>query len=135
MDSYRCLDGNLPRAQVGVFIKHQDGSLLFVDWDQDDKRPPNESGYLSTHYGDSGSPVFTTTKDEQGKERTVMIAIQQGTHNPPENTRYKDGVLDKCRMIESKVSRDVVEWLGNIFDYEKACEKKNGGCPKEPNSA
>ena len=126
--NYRCVIGILPRADSAIFIEHQDGSLAFQNWIQDEPRPPNESGYLGSFEGDSGSPYLTSTKDDEGKERQVIVAVHHAGFRAPEITKYQDDPLEKCRMKATKISSDVLQWLGKIMNYERICETKNVEC-------
>ena len=126
--NYRCLTGNLPQADRAIFIKNKDGSLLFKDWLQDEKRPFNESGYLSPYKADSGNPYLTSTKDAQKNERRVIVAVHNQGYTVPANIQYKDENKFKCRLTGTKVSSDIVQWLGSVMKYERLCEAKDKKC-------
>ena len=94
-------------------------------WLQDEKRPPNESGYLSSGRGDSGSPYQVSTKDEQEKERNVIVAVHIKDDDPPENVEYENEHFYNCPLIATKVSSDIAQWLRSVMTYDKLCKARD----------
>ena len=51
----------------------------------DNKRPEEETGYISASEGDSGSPYWISSTDTNGRERMTMVAMAAG---PPPDPNY-----------------------------------------------
>ena len=115
LNSLKCIAPKLPRAENALFILKDDGSIEFEVWNQDDSRPESESGYVSTAVGDSGSSYWTETEDDYGNSRQVIIAVHSSGNK---DRRYSIKPSEKCREFVTKVSTDVVTWLGSYFKAE-----------------
>ena len=127
---YRCITPKLPTAKNALFRRDVDGNLKFVEWKKDAPRPERESGYMAGGLGDSGSPLSTCVMEDDWKKRHVQIGVYNRAAfltNGMETT-YSTDVKDKCRMIVSKLTGDVVRWLGKIMEFESKCEQDEQSC-------
>ena len=131
---YRCLVPKLPRAWNANFEKNKDGTLEFKDWFQDEQRPEKESGYITGGPGDSGSPIVKEIYDEDMKRsRYVTLAVYNMATVVIEgrDTYYSTNIKEKCRIMISKLTDDVLKWLGLVMDYEKKCDEDQQACDKD----
>ena len=122
---YRCITPKLPTAKNALFRRDVDGNLRFVEWKKDAPRPERESGYMAGGPGDSGSPLFTCAMEDDWKKRHIQIGVYNRAAflNNGMETTYSTDVKDKCRMIVSKLTGDVVRWLGKIWNLKASASK------------
>ena len=127
---YRCITPKLPTAKNALFRRDVDGKLKFMEWKWDEPRPERESGYMSGGGGDSGSPLFTYVADTDRKKRHIQIGVYNRAAflTKRMETKYSTDIKDKCRMIVSKLTGDVVRWLGKIMEFERKCEQDEQSC-------
>ena len=94
--------------------------------------PFDETGYTSCNYGDSGSPVFVTSRVRKGwflskifniwEERSVLVAITGQCRKVPEHTfaGFTKDATRKCRMVATKITKDISSWLKTMGGISNA---------------
>ena len=105
----------IPRADNAIFFEQPDGTLRFDDFWQDDGPPATDTGYKSAYTGDSGSPYWMESEVE-GEARQTVLAVHNTHYGKPPPTIYSTNALDQCRMLATKVTADVVNWIKTISD-------------------
>ena len=120
----KCIKAEAPQATTLIFSEDTKENLKLEDSMKDQQRSGDESGYISTHSGDSGCPYWTTApskpkldkekeKDAEGveQERAILVAIN--THGV--NSQYPRGDYLNlrhrvCRAHAVKMTDDILQW-------------------------
>ena len=118
---YKCIKPDVPRAKTAIFTTTVWGGLEYREERQDEKRPSDEHGYITTSHGDSGSPYWTV--EEQKKERlpngkevgpevAILVAlVSAGIDMSPINTAgYVKDEEKPCRDVATKLTPDIIRW-------------------------
>ena len=117
---FRCTSAVLPKATTSVFeckgkcdIKQP--ILVFIKDKPDNDRPPDETGYVTSAIGDSGSP-YLISKDINGEKRAILVAIHFGSaldldKDKIYNAYIKDDSYSYCRTIGTKITPKMVRWI------------------------
>ena len=71
---------------------------------------------MNTAPGDSGSPDWTETKNENGIITNTILAVHQTGSLPEIGNRYSTNRKDQCRNVATKVSQEIVRWIENEFE-------------------
>ena len=107
----------LPTAKNYIFRESdKEGNLIWDHEKNDPERPPDEQGYIQAFQGDSGSPYWTTRKDDgEAETRSFLVAIVQGgkdfnSRNIPAGHYGKNPQIS-CRMYATKITEDIANWL------------------------
>ena len=124
-DVFKCVIPILPRAKTAVFIRKGKYKLTFDNQiDEDAPRPDGETGYSSHASGDSDAPFMvapspTDPNKPKGdaENRYTFVAIV--SHRDAINGRnikqpaaiYLTDKYDQCRMISSKMTREILKWI------------------------
>ena len=80
-------------------------------------------GHVALFYGDSGSPLWTTSEYKKGKKRATLVAINwPGTPIDPNSDypslKYDDKPAsvdenpnEQCRGLVTKLTDKIVDWI------------------------
>ena len=112
---YKCIKPKFPQAITAVYESDERGEIRFTGkYKEDEQRPEEETGYLSTFVSDSGSPFWTETTDWIGRKRATIVALVQGAgkigaqYDP---TVFINDEYYQCRMIGTKLTKNIVDWV------------------------
>ena len=74
--------------------------------------------------------LFTYVTETDRKKRHIQIGVYNRAAflTKRMETKYSTDIKDKCRMIVSKLTGDVVRWLGKIMEFESKCEEDEQSC-------
>ena len=117
---FKCIKSIPPRAMNAIFNEiDKIGNLEFSNNVEDPQRPDDEHGYMSTGFGDSGSPYWM---EKDGI--STLIAINHGTipnKKVPYKSRgwYDNDQLWQCRIIATQVTKEMVDWIKEKETQEK----------------
>ena len=119
----KCIKTVLPRSSTHIFSQDErTGELRFENKVVQDEERRDASGYVITHYGDSGMPYWRSAKQFARTianwGRAVLISIVSSSVGPkfdgqymrPRAT-YNTNPKYICRGKASKVTEDVVLWV------------------------
>ena len=135
---YRCLQQKLPVAENAIFLQRLNGDLKFEHFVKDEPRPERESGYMVGGKGDSGGSIIKKIHETKpGTKKTHVLvgvynkAVGSTTDQDGRETTYSTDINKKCRMMISKLTEDVVKWIGLVMEYEENCEVDSNQCANE----
>ena len=130
-DTVKCIKAEAPQATTVNFFEDTKGNLKMKNSEKDKERPSDESGYISSHAGDSGCPYWTTDeklgkgKEEDAEgvdpERAILVAIHTSGYQVGSLSRgsYLKNRGFECRSLAVKITDDILQWA-----------KKKGGIKK-----
>ena len=114
---YKCVKTIPPKAENAIFIEKADGTLLFngenpgeSGWLKDSDISDIATGHFSSYAGDSGGPFWTEVVVD-GESRQTLVAVYNAHRNVPPPVDVSELPKDQCRLLASKVSKDVVKWI------------------------
>ena len=122
-NAFKCIKPKLPRAETAVFSinkKHtkdmfwHHNHLKFMEFQKDEDRPDEETGYKVAYLGDSGSPYWVQSKDNKGNKRFTVLAINNGLTNDLFRNNPAEVIKDEyyqCRQIATKLTEEIVKWV------------------------
>ena len=124
-DTVKCIKSEAPQATTAIFFEDTKGNLKIKNHKKDEERPSEESGYISSHAGDSGCPYWTTDrikeKLDKGKEedaegvdleRATLVAIHTSGYGIGSYSRgsYLNNRGYECRAKAVKMTDDILRW-------------------------
>ena len=125
MEAFKCVRPIFPRAENVFFIEQPDGTLEYEEktgWIKDDDLPGTTTGYVQASGGDAGGPymirhymkrqggVFPPGNVGSLEYTHILLAVHHSqTILPP--TLFSTSAKDQCRMVASKISTSIMDWI------------------------
>ena len=120
--TFKCIKSVIPRASTYVFIKDRETGALKLDHIVQDEKRKHLSGYVSTHFGDSGSPYWKTG----ASNKAILIAIVSSKFGPIEESRsfVSEEPEKQCTNKASKVTEAIVSWIKQHAEIRRRGTKR-----------
>ena len=121
LEVYKCIKPVVPRAKNAVFKESTTvtGQFDFLDYENDTKRPEDETGYVATAGGDSGSPYWIT-EPVNGEIKATLVAVNswgslEFLGNEEAKSAYLNNPYYQCSIGATKITDDIRLWIDETY--------------------
>ena len=118
MDTFKCLEAKLPRAITATFktkVSQSGDRLQMKNELRKDHEHPYLDGeaYLAVGAGDSGSPFWIDSFDNDQKYRKTVVAVLEASHGMLYDPLYgyDPSVTRICRTYATKLTEEIIKWI------------------------
>ena len=116
MDTFKCLEAKLPLAITAIFETEgsQSGDRLQMknELRQDHEHPYLDGeAYLAAGKGDSGSPFWIDSFDDDQNYRKTVVAVLEASHGMLYDPLYDPSVTRICRTYATKLTNEILHWI------------------------
>ena len=104
----------MPRAKNAIFSETDNtGYLVYLNMEQDPKRPAYEQGHLVTGHGDSGMPFWVELDYSPTQKRSIMVAVAHSgaQYSGKTVSSYTNDPREQCRDVATKITKDAIMWF------------------------